>query len=806
MRSAKTCCAAARALPKAKPGRLSEEAATSLTASLRSQPRLFHSVERPDGGYFWAHEALLYASTREAGQAIAQLLKFQPFLGSMASDPSLRGLANTLCLTLRGANGAQASADRLRTPIRALANALAGSSPDRPTFFSWRDLMTSGSPESRQLRHIILIDPVLDFSRLQPGKLVSDTIRETARRLQLDRAHGVRIRLTGSVALKDDEFATLAQRVGLIACLAGGAIILMLWLAVRSLRLIAAILATMLAGLIAATGLGLALFERFNLISVAFIPLFVGMGMDFGIQFSVRYRAERACDRSLAQALVASGHVMGRSLTLAAIAIAAGFLAFAPTAYYGVSQLGVIAGLGMLAALALNLTLLPALIALLGAPAEPERRPSPGLRLLDRYILGHRRAVVGVATLAALASIAVLSRLHFDFNPMHLRSAEVESVATLLDLLRDPERSPYTLEMVRPSIAAADRLADSFRRSPSVYSARTLSAFIPTEQPAKLALIADAANLLDLTLNPLEVEPPPSDGEVVNALERAANELQETARANPAIRADSYRLAHELQQLAQAGRSARTRAARMLIPSFVTTLDRLRDMLAPTPISMRTLPQQILREWQMPDGRSRISVSPRGDSNSDSVLRQFVAAGLEIAPDATGAALYVQEYARAVVDAFIEAGVLSFVATSCLLFLALHRVRDVAVTMAPIVLTALLTLSTCVVIHQPINFANIIALPLLLGMGVAFHIYFVMSWRSGGSHLLTSSLARGIFFSSLATATGFGSLWASKHPGTATMGKLLMISLVWTLVSALIFQPALMGLTSPRSRAGAATS
>jgi uncharacterized protein len=170
-----------------------------------------------------------------------------------------------------------------------------------------------------------------------------------------------------------------------------------------------------------------------------------------------------------------------------------------------------------------------------------------------------------------------------------------------------------------------------------------------------------------------------------------------------------------------------------------------------------------------------------------------VAAGTRIAPDATGTAIYLQAYGQAVVDAFIEAGVLSFVVICGLLLVALRRVHDVAITMAPIVLTGLLTMATCVLISQPLNFANIIALPLLFGIGVAFHIYFVMSWRSGGSHLLTSSLARGVFFSALATATGFGSLWASSHPGTASMGKLLMISLVWTLVSALLFQPALMG-------------
>jgi hypothetical protein len=142
---------------------------------------------------------------------------------------------------------------------------------------------------------------------------------------------------------------------------------------------------------------------------------------------------------------------------------------------------------------------------------------------------------------------------------------------------------------------------------------------------------------------------------------------------------------------------------------------------------------------------------------------------------------------------FREAGVLSLIVITILLFAVLRRPLDVLYTVLPVLLTGLLTLGACVVLRQPINFANIIALPLLFGIGVAFHIYFVMAWRAGGEHLLESSLSRAVFFSALTTATGFGSLWASSHPGTASMGKLLMISLVWTLVSALLFQPALMG-------------
>ena len=772
---------------------LGEAAAASLAAALSTQSKLFRSVQRPDGGPFWDHKGLLFASIEDVRTTTSQLLKNQPLLGSMASDPSLRGLANTLALAMKGIKNDQGSIEPLRTPLRTLADALQSLAAGKPQFFSWRTLITGQKADQSALRHILLVNPVLDFTQLQPGKAPIAAIRGAAQRLQLDPAHGVRVRLTGPVPLQDEEFATLAERAALIAFLASAAIILMLWFAVRSPWLIASIVATTVVGLLLASALGLALFHRFNVISVAFIPLFVGMGMDLGIQFSVRYRAERAMAPDVPAALIATARTMGISLTLAAAAIGAGFLAFTPTSYYGVSQLGVIAGLGLIAALALNLTVLPALIALTRPPGAPERAGTR-LALIDSYVLGHRALVVGTGAALALICAALLPWVRFDFNPIHLRSPKAESVATLLDLMREEDRSPNTLEVIRPNLAAADQLAAVFKRDPTVHAAHTLSTFIPSEQPEKIALIDDAANIVDLTLNPLEVAGTPTDAEIVDSLGRAALKLRETSIDDPALQRDARRLADELDALAHGNRSMRDRAEQMLIPGFDTTLGQIRNFLHPDgPVSLETLPAELLRRWQTPEGRARVSVLPKGDSNDDAVLRRFVAAGTRIAPDATGTAVYLQAYGKAVVDAFIEAGVLSFIAICALLLYALRRVRDVAITMAPIVLTGLLTMGTCVVIAQPLNFANIIALPLLFGIGVAFHIYFVMAWRSGGSHLLTSSLARGVFFSALATATGFGSLWASSHPGTASMGELLMISLVWTLTSALLFQPALMG-------------
>ncbi|MGI8840467.1 MAG: MMPL family transporter [Caulobacteraceae bacterium] len=773
---------------------LAEQGAAALAAKLAGRADLFHDVSRPDASSFFQKNGLLYESLADVRAALGQLIAAQPFLGPLAADPSLRGLMGTLSTALQGVSAGQASLTDLDRPLGALAAALGDLKAGRPATFSWRALISGKPPAPRELRHVVVATPVLDFSKLQPGEGPSEFIRAAARRLGLNAAHGTRVRLTGAAVLQDEEFATLAERAPLIAVLALGAIVLMLRLAVRSKRLIAAILATTLIGLVTATALGLLIFHRFNVISVAFIPLFVGLGIDFGIQFTVRFHAEQMAGRPIREALAASGEGMGRSLALAATAIAAGFLAFAPTAYVGVSQLGVIAGLGMFVALALNLTVLPAFIALLRPAVGPERVDGERLARLDGFILGHRRAVIATGIGAALICAALLPWLRFDFNPLHLKNARTESVATLLDLMKDPEQSPNTLEIVAPSLAAADALAGRIARLPQVDETRTLSSLVPADQGAKLAAIGDAANLLDLTLDPLVVAPPPTDAETVAALKETAADLRAAAGPSSAAAArNATRLAGLLDWLAAAPTTTRARAAQVLMPGLTVVLAQARAALQAAPVTLQSLPPELERDWLAPDGRARVSVIPKGDSNDNVVLTRFIDAVRRIAPDATGAPIDTLEGGRTVAGAFAEAGLLSFIAITLLLFAVLRRARDVAITMAPIVLTGLLTLGSCVLIGQSLNFANIIALPLLFGIGVAFHIYFVMAWRSGGGHLLQSSLTRAIFFSALATATGFGSLWASSHPGTASMGKVLMISLVWTLVSALLFQPALMG-------------
>ncbi|MBV8683708.1 MAG: MMPL family transporter, partial [Caulobacteraceae bacterium] len=730
---------------------LASEAAQSLSARLAGRTDLYHDVQRADGGPFFEREGLLFESYADVKTQLDALVKGQPFLGPLAQDPSLRGLAGALGTAVQGVTSGNAKLTDLKTPITAVDGALSELRAGHPKPFSWRTLISGKPATVRERRQIVLVSPVLNFARLLSGADAMDFIRQTARSMSLDPAHGVSVRLTGPVPLQDEEFGTLGDRAGLIASIAGIAIVAMLWLATRSVRLICAIVFTTLLGLVCAAAAGLLIFKTFNVISVAFIPLFVGLGIDFGIQFSVRFRTEHTPGVGLVEALAASGEGMGRSLTLAAAAIASGFLAFVPTAYIGVSQLGMIAGLGMVIALLLAMSVLPAVIRVLRPPAAPAPADAATLEHVDAFVLGHRRLVIGSGLAAAAVCAATLPFLHFDFNTLHLKSPKTESVGTLLDLMKDPDFAVNTMELVEPNLAAAAAVVPKLQRVPEVDQVRTIMSFLPKDQPAKLAAISDASQLLDLTLNPIVVEPPPGDADVIVALRTAAQQLRTAAAADPAAGGPALRLASDFDWLAGATPPVREAADQMLMTPLKTVLDQTRTALTAQPVSLADLPRNITRDWVAPNGEVRVSIVPAGDENNNKVLNRFIKAVLKVEPTAAGTALDIREGGNTVAGAFGEAGALSFVVITALLLIVLRRVRDVAITMAPIVLTGLLTLGTCVFINQPLNYANIIALPLLFGIGVAFHIYFVMAWRSGSAHLLQSSLPRAIFFSALAT-------------------------------------------------------
>jgi len=772
---------------------LAERATGELSSALATRNDLFVGVRRPVGGSFFAHTGLLYLPLDQVAATTRQLIAAQPFLGALASDPSLRGIMDSLSTALEGVRRGQATLKSLGRPIAAFSDTLSDVASRKPAFLAWRSLITGAKPGLLETRQFIEVQPRLDYQSLTPGKRATDAIRAVAGELRLTPAAGVRVRLTGPVPMADEEFSTIKERATLMLSLMMLGVFAMLWLALRPPRLILAILLTVFVGLAATTAIGLLAVGSFNIISVAFVTLFIGLGVDFGIQFCVRYRAERHKKDDLDLALGHAGSGVGNALTLAAAATAAGFYSFLPTSYSGVAELGLIAGTGMLVTFALSITLLPALVRLLRPGGEPDSIGYRALAPLDRFLSERRVAVIASAAILGLVCIAALPRLTFDFNPLDLRNPKGEAVGTALALMKDPATSPNTIEVVARSHEAARRLSASLATLPAVSQVLSIDSFVPDDQTPKLALIKDADDLLDPTLDPFLSKPPPSDRDVVASFENAATALRSAATgAQGATANQAVRLAALLDGIARGTSDLRRRAQAALVPGLQTMLDQLRAALTARPVTLASLPKSFARDWVTPDGRYRVEAFPKGNANNNAVIEEFTREVRIIAPESVGTPISIQESSRTIVRAFIQAGILSFLSITILLWLALRRLADVAIALGPLVLAGVLTLGTCVFIGMPLNFANVIALPLLFGIGVAFDIYFVMAWRSGMRHLLQSPLTRAVILSAGTTASAFGTLWLSSHPGLASMGELLAISLGWILATVLFLLPALL--------------
>ncbi|MCI0598414.1 MAG: MMPL family transporter [Beijerinckiaceae bacterium] len=773
---------------------LAEAAARSLAEKLKGRPDLFHSVVRPDGGPYFDETGLLFLPVAELKDTISELSRARAFLMALSSDPSLRGIATSVSYINQGVRSEAGTFDDFDRPMVEFGNVFEDVLAGRPVFFSWRGLVSGKAPDPRELRKFIEVKPVLDYSALMPGERSSNYIREAARNLGFSPRYGVTVRLTGLVPMADEEFGNIEEGSGLNAIGTALTVLFIIWLALKSGRIVFSVALTVIVGLAITAAAGLMMVGALNLISVAFAVLFVGIGVDFGIQFSVRYRAERFKEAQFDKALLQAAAKAGRPLALAAAATAAGFYSFLPTDYRGVSELGLIAGTGMFIAFFAAITVLPALLSLLRPPPEQEPVGYQFLAPVDRFLNNRRYAIVGGTLAVALAGTPLLTHLRFDFNPLNLRSSKVESVATLLDLMNDTTTDTNTIDVLAPSVADVPPTVARLQKLPEVARVTSLDSFVPEDQDEKLAIIAPLARSLLPLLDPSREREPPADAQVVEALKRAAADFTATAAGKSGKGADdARRLATLLRELAEAPPQVRGAARKALVPGLDMMLDSLRASLKAKKVTVASIPADIVRNWVSADGRARIQVAPAGDPNNNANLLKFAKAVRAIDPNAMGEPIAVQESGDTVVRAFIEAGFWALISISLLLFIVLRRVIDVLLTLIPLLLAGLVTLEITVLIGLPLNFANIIALPLMLGLGVAFKIYFVMAWRAGTTNLLQSSLTRAVFFSAMTTATAFGSLWLSNHPGTSSMGKLLALSLACTLSAAILFQPALMG-------------
>lgn len=779
------------------------KAADSLAARLARNTTLFVSAFNPTGGPFFEKNGVLYLSAAEIDAIGAELAAAQPLLGAISNDRSARGLFRLLALAFTAAAEGEPSTAGIAPTAAQAAAAINATLDGKPAAVDWPGLFSQLQSTS-QPRAFVIAKAKLDLTALEQGADATAFIRAQAADLGLTTDNGYRVRLTGEVPLTDEEFATIATGTTLAGVMAVAGVGLLMVLALGSFRLVGVTLFTLLIGFLFTLGWAAISVGEINLISIAFVFMFVGIAVDFAMQYCLHYREERLKRGSVndTEALDVAGGHMAEPLLLSAATVAIGFFCFLPTAYRGVAELGVIAGGGIIIAFLLNFTLMPALLRLTKLKSETSPVGFVRAAPFNRMLLNHRRRVmVGAAVLMAVATLA-LPRLVFDFDPMKLKDPHTESMSTALELMDDPLVNANTLSVLVKTRDEIQALSETLEKLPDVGRVQSLFDLVPEDQDTKLTALSDMALFLDPVVNPLHQAAAPTAADILDAA-RAARAATETYLASPhaagPLRDAAAQVRDALHRFIDRNDPALgERLSRALLAGFDDALAPLRAMLSAAPVNLDDLPAPLRETYVAQDGRYRLQIFPKDNSRNIDAMARFTNAVRAVAPDAYGPPVVIYESGRIVTQAFATAGGLALVAITFVLLVMFRRIGDVLRVLAPLLLAVTLTLGTCALIGFPLNFANIIALPLLLAVGVAYPIHFVSAWREGEALLLSSPAGRGMLFSALTDTAAFGSMSLATHAGTSSMGLLLTLALAFNLLATLIVLPAILGAPAKR--------
>ena len=772
--------------------------AAALLAELRRSPDLYHSVFMAGEGEFFERNGLLFLPLSNLGELTDRLAAAQPLLGLLKRDFSGAAVIEVATRAIEADSGDPALAPFYSELAATLDAARAG----RARSLAWNELLGQAEPTARR---IIVLQPALDFASLQPARAAMVGIREIASSLNAREASPVRVRLTGSVAMEQEELASVSRGAGIGAIATLLMVALVLYAALRSWRLLIICLVTLVAGLALTAAFAAAAVGHLNLISIAFVVLNVGLGSDYVIHVCLRQKELMAAGMAVDGALVATMRGVGASLVLCAVTTAAGFYAFIPTQFEGVSELGLIAGTGVFIGLIVSCTLLPALVGqFVTANRERDARTWANPRIFAP--LSRRPRTVLAATLAlVLLTFGALPWVTFDSNPIHLRDPKSESVTTLLELAAAGDAPLLNLVAVAPDRATALDWSAKLAQLPVVRNVITADSLVPGEQDEKVALLEDAALLLGPDFASLKRSPADPEALATELAELATRASGRSGAAQRELqRAAAAFLEHAARLEPAARRSALIDLDASLTGKLPEDLGRLSTALHAQPFDRDALPEPLAERW-FGAGRELVEIVPAEDVSDNGAAARFVDSVRGVVGKATGLPVVYQEASDTVVRAFAQALGYALLIVTAIIWLTLRDRRDLTLVIVPILLSVGVTAGVTALVGMPLNYANIIALPLLVGIGVdnGIHVVHRMRTELPDAELFNTSTLRAVLASGLTTVASFGNLAFSSHVGTASMGKLLALGLAVSMAATLIALPAWLKVFGHRARPAA---
>jgi len=757
--------------------------ATALAERMASDADHFMGVFSPAADQFFQENGLLYLSESELESRLTQLTKASGLIETLVKSPTTDTLFSTLAENDELAERSELGKETLIDIYAELADVIEGSLNNERRPFSWMGALDADDETDNSHMRLVYARPIQDFSRIQPAKQALQALQDNIALLNADFGGRIDAYVTGGPALRGEELASVTQGIGVSFLISFFLVTALLLFAFRSIFMATLTLVGLIITIILTSAFAAAAVGELNLVSVAFTVLLVGLGLDFAIHLLLHIQERRADGQTTNRALKGAIHEVGPALALAAPTTALAFLSFVPTEFDGIAQLGVIAGAGVLIAFFVSVTFLPA--ALSALPDARARKPSGLIRQVFLFIETISMPVTVVTVLLGVGALFLLPDARFDADPMALRNPESPSVRGFDLLFDDTSTAPYRLTRLVQNEQEAIATTEKAKELSTVDSARSLRNFVPDAQDEKLELIDFAAGTLVFAL---EAEP---SGEVEPNAKQGATELRDRLQEAYSD-GEPARLATLLTEaIDSADPAAMMRIEQNIFAFWPHLVEQLRSQLNADYVEIDALPSALVERYRATDGKWRVDINPAKDVRDRTALKEFISEVETVFPDIGGSAIQNLKAGESISRAMLQATLIALGIISLVLLILIQRVSLVILILAPLALAAVLTTATGVIFNIPFNFANVIVLPLLIGIGVDSGIHLVLRQQQvrAGEALYGTSTPRAVLFSAMTTVASFGALMLSPHRGTASMGELLSIAIAYTLVCTLIVLP-----------------
>lgn len=795
----------------------------TLNEKLKKDTALYRETFYPGGLPFFRRNGLLFMPLDDIKNLRRTLTMAAPVLSDLAAAPSVQTLFTSLTGQINSylAKPDPAPLQSLTFMLTTLDKGFKGfdgksSALSMDAFLKGGGDGKPSTLETAGRQQIITVLPVRDDASFAPAEKAIVQVRsEVQALLKKSEYKGVNAGLTGVPVLEYEEMSTSQHDMGIATGLSLILTVILLLIAFRGLLNVIASMVSLIVAICLSFGFATVAVGHLNILSMVFAVMLIGLGIEYSIQVVLRYQEElgrgsthhEAIDTGLSRNLF--------SIIMAAATVALAFITFVFTDFRGISELGVIAAGGIVICVLTTFTVLPAMLVLMERfrkPADPSLRgdsmqkadPHPLLKTL----FSQPKLITSVTLVASLAALYPLSRTSFDYNMMNLQAKGLESVNYAYKLMRSKENSGYFGVAIARDRSEAASLTERLEKLPAVDHVVSILALVPDNQEAKLAELAGLSQVM-AKVKPLPYEENlrvmelPQVFETFRGAVDRLNQSLATQKAPEATAVGAF-LATLDKFFASLEKEKDRGALGMLrefqgsmfadLPAKLTTL---KESLEASPVTERDIPESLRGRFVGKGGKLLLQIAPKKEIFEREPLKEFVSQIRSVVPNATGEPVNVHDSMDILRNAYLWAFIYAFAGIAVILLMTFRSVKYALLGILPLLAGLVLMVGWMGLFGLRFNVANIIVMPLLLGVGIDSAIYIINRYRREGEtplEVVTSSSGVGVLLNALTILFSFGALMVARHQGVFSIGAVMSLGMVASVAVFLVFLPALLTL------------